>query len=379
MATDFSKLTLSVHAGSEGDPLFGGMATPLYPSSAYDYLHTDEGSIYPRYYNTPNQKAVVTKLAALEGAEDGVFFSSGMAAILSSVLSFMESGKHAVFQRDLYGGTFNAITEEMQRFGMEFSFVESTDPDAFEEAIRSNTRVIYIETPSNPTLKITPIRAIVDIARKHELVTIIDNTFASPINQNPLSLGIDIVTHSGTKYIGGHSDIICGVALGRRDHIERIRKHAKNYGGNADAYTAWLVERSLKTLALRVRQQNANAMAIASFLQQEPRIGKVFYPGLPGHPGHDIAKEQMTGGFGGMLSFEVPGDPDAFMNRLKLISRAISLGGVETTITSPARTSHSKLTAEERKQMQVSDSLLRLSVGIEEGGDLIEDIRQALH
>lgn len=379
MATDFSKLTLSVHAGSEGDPRFGGMATPLYPSSAYDYLHTEEGSIYPRYYNTPNQKAVVTKLAALEGAEDGVFFSSGLAAILTSVLSFMEHGEHAIFQRDLYGGTFNAVTLEMQRFGMEFSFVESTDPDAFRKAIRSNTRVIYIETPSNPTLRITPIRAVAEIARKHELISIIDNTFASPINQNPTLLGVDIVTHSGTKYIGGHNDAICGVALGKAEHVARIRKHAMNYGGNADAYTAWLVERSLKTLALRVRQQNANAMAIASFLQQESRIGKVFYPGLATHSGHDIAKEQMTGGFGGMLSFEVPGDPDEFMNRLKLIARAISLGGVQTTITSPARTSHSKLTADERKQMEVSDSLLRLSVGIEEAGDLIEDIRQALH
>lgn len=378
MSTNYTKLTNSVHAGSHGDPMYGGTITPVYPASAYDYEHTEAGSLYPRYYNTPNQKAVVEKLAALENAEDGILFSSGMAAIFTSMLSFMEQGDHAIFQRDLYGGTFNAIVKELNRLGMSYSFAETTDPDSFEKAITSKTRVIYIETPSNPTLKITDIRAIAAIGKKHGIVTIIDNTFASPVNQNPLDFGIDVVTHSGTKYIGGHSDLCCGVALASREHVGRIQERAVNLGGSPDAFMCWLVERSLKTLILRVRQQNNNAMDIAEFLKSEKRIGKVYYPGLADHPGHALAKNQMKGGFGGMLSFEVAGDAHAFMDRLNLIARAISLGGVESTITSPTRTSHSKMSEAERAAMGVTDSLVRLSVGIEDANDLIDDIRQAL-
>lgn len=378
MSNNITKLTNSVHAGSHGDPLYGGTITPVYPSSAYDYEHTEAGSLYPRYYNTPNQKAVVEKLTALENAGDGILFSSGMAAIFTSMLSFMEHGDHAVFQRDLYGGTFNAIVKELNRLGISYSFADTTNPESFENAITPKTRVIYIETPSNPTLKITDIRAIAGIGKKHGIITIIDNTFASPVNQNPLDLGIDIVTHSGTKYIGGHNDLCCGVALASRERIARIRERAVNYGGSPDAFMCWLVERSLKTLVLRVRQQNSNAMAVAEFLKSDKRIGKVYYPGLPDHPGHGLAKEQMKGGFGGMLSFEVPGDAHAFMDRLKLITRAISLGGVDSTITSPARTSHSKMSESERAAMGVTENLVRMSVGIEDADELLADIKQAL-
>ncbi len=378
MATEQNKLTHSVHAGSHGDPIYGGTITPVYPATAYDYEHSEAGSLYPRYYNTPNQKAVIEKLAALENAEDGILFSSGMAAIVTSMLSFLSQGDHAVFQRDLYGGTFNAIVKELNRFGISYSFADPTDPASFEKAITPQTRVIYIETPSNPTLKITDIRAVAALGKKYRAVTIIDNTFASPVNQNPLDLGIDIVAHSGTKYIGGHNDLCCGVALASRDIIARIHDRAINFGGAPDTFMCWLVERSLKTLVLRVRQQNENAMAIAQFLSSDERIAKVYYPGLPKHPGHELAKEQMKGGFGGMLSFEVRGDAHAFMDRLKLIRRAISLGGVDSTITSPARTSHCKMSESERNEMGVSDALVRMSVGIEDAKDLIADIRQAL-
>ena len=372
-----SKLTQSVHAGSHGDPQFKGTVTPIFPSSAYDYEDV-ESTLYPRYFNTPNQKAVVEKLAVLENTEDGIIFSSGMAAILTSIFAMMKKGDHAIFQNDLYGGTYHAIVNEMPRYGMDYTFVDGADPKNFEKAIKPETRVIYIETPSNPTLKITDIKSVADIARKHGVITIIDNTFASPVNQNPADLGIDIVTHSGTKYIGGHSDICCGAVLTSKKFKTRIWESAIHFGGSLDAHTCWLVERSLKTIAIRVRQQNLNAMTITTYLKTDQRIGNVYYPGLADHPDHQIAKSQMPGGFGGMLSFEVKGNSDAFMDKLRLIRRAISLGGVESTVTSPAKTSHVKMSAADRASIGVTDSLVRLSVGIEEADDLLDDIRQAL-
>lgn len=334
--------------------------------------------MYPRYFNTPNHRAVAEKLAMLENAEEGLIFSSGMAAILTSIFAMMKSGDHAIFQNDLYGGTHSAVAIELPRYGMTYSMVDGADPCNFEKAIRPETRVIYIETPSNPTLKITNIKAVTDIARKHGIITIIDNTFASPVNQNPIDQNIDIVAHSGTKYIGGHSDICCGAVLTSKKLSAKIRDSALHFGGSLDAHTCWLVERSLKTIVLRVRQQNTNAMAIAEFLSSESKVSKVYYPGLASHPDHAIAKAQMPGGFGGMLSFEVKGDAHRFMDKLQLIKRAISLGGVESTITSPAKTSHVKLTAAEREAIGVTDNLCRLSVGIEDAQDLIEDIKQAL-
>ena len=371
----FSKLTQSVHAGSVGDPQYGGIVNPIYPSSAYDY---DAEVLYPRYYNTPNQRAAVEKIAALENAEDGLMFSSGMAAIMTSMFALLKAGDHIIFQNDLYGGTHHAALTELNRYGIEYDMVDAADPKNIEQAIRKETKVIYIETPSNPLLKITDIAAIAKIAKKHKLITIIDNTFASPINQNPIGFGIDVVTHSGTKYIGGHSDLACGVMVASKKLTARIKASAQHFGGSLDAYTSYLVERSLKTIVLRVQQQNKNAMIIARALEKESGIGKVNYPGLKDHPGHSIAKKQMKGGFGGMLSFEVKGNPDKFLRRLKLIKKAISLGGVETTISAPVKTSHAKLTPSERAAVGISDKLLRLSVGIEEAGDILNDIKQAL-
>lgn len=373
-----SKLTQSVHAGSFGDPNFKGTVTPIFPSSAYDYEGVEGGTLYPRYFNTPNQRAVVEKLAALENAETGLILSSGMAAIMTSILAMMKKGDHAIFQSDLYGGTHSAIVNLLPRYGMDFTMVDGSDPKNFEKAIRPDTRIIYIETPSNPTLKITDITAVASLARHHGLTTIIDNTFASPVNQNPIDFGIDIVTHSGTKYIGGHSDICCGAILTSKKLAATIRGSAIHFGGSLDQQTCWLVERSLKTLAIRVRQQNSNAQAIAEFLEQNPKVTKVFYPGLPTHPDHAIAKAQMPGGFGGMVSFAVKSDAHLFMDKLRLIKRAISLGGVESTVTSPAKTSHSKMSAADRQAIGVTEKLVRLSVGIESAEDLIEDISQAL-
>src|SRR5688572_16205123 len=372
-----SKLTKSVHAGSLGDPQYKGTVNPIYTSSAYDYEDLPETQ-YPRYFNTPNQRAAAAKIAALENAEDGLVFSSGMAAILTSLFAFLKRGDHAVLQNDLYGGTFSALVTEFPRYGIEYTLVDGATPENFEKAIRKETKVIYIETPSNPTLKITDIKAVAGIARKHGLLTIIDNTFASPVNQNPIDFGIDIVTHSGTKYIGGHSDLCCGVAVGSKEHVKQIWGSAIHFGGSLDAHTSYLVERSLKTIVLRVRQQNENAMALAHYLKSNSKISKVYYPGLTDHLNHTIAKAQMTGGFGGMLAFEVKGNADAFMKKLKLIKRAISLGGVESTMTSPVKTSHAKMSAAERARIGVTDNLVRFSVGIEEVSDLIADIEQAL-
>lgn len=369
-----SKLTQSVHAGSPGDPLFGGVTNPIYLSSAYDY---EAEVLYPRYYNTPNQKAVAEKMIALEGGQDGLVFSSGMAAIMTAMFAMLKAGDHILFQSDLYGGTHHAALTELKRYGIDHTMADAKDLAEFENAIRPNTKVIYIETPSNPLLKITDIKGVAKVARRHGIVTIIDNTFASPVNQNPIALGIDIVTHSGTKYIGGHSDLCCGVVVSSKKLMEKIRASAMHFGGSLDANTCYLVERSLKTIVLRVKQQNKNALAIAQYLQTEPKVARVYYPGLKDHPDYNTAKKQMNGGFGGMLSFDIKGDPDKFLKRLKIIKRAISLGGVETTIAAPVKTSHAKLTAQERAKVGISDKLLRLSVGIEEAQDLIDDIKQA--
>jgi cystathionine beta-lyase/cystathionine gamma-synthase len=314
----------------------------------------------------------------LEYGEAGLMFSSGMSAIVTGLITFLKAGDHVIFQSDLYGGTYYSVITELPRLGISYSMVDANDPQNFAKAIKAETKVIYIETPSNPTLKITDVKAVADIAKAKGIITMIDNTFASPVNQNPINLGIDIVAHSGTKYIGGHSDLCCGFLVTTQVLMEKILSKAINWGGSPDANTAWLVERSLKTIVLRVRQQNENALAIAKFLKTDSRIGNVFYPGLEDHPNYSIAKAQMPGGFGGMLSFEVKNDALGFTNKLKLIKRALSLGGVESTICSPLKTSHSKMTAAERAAIGVSDNLLRFSVGIEEAEDLINDIRQAL-
>ncbi|MGD9056294.1 MAG: PLP-dependent aspartate aminotransferase family protein [Desulfobacterales bacterium] len=370
------KNTCCVHSGTGKDPLTRGLNTPIFTSSSFEYLNTDE-NVYPRYFNIPNQKAVVEKLCALENAEDGLLFSSGMAAISTALLAFLGSGDHVVLQKDIYGGTHHFVTAEFKRFGIEYTFVSNESAD-IEKAVKPNTKVIYIETPSNPLLLVTDIAATAQIAKNNNALSVIDNTFATPINQNPLDLGIDIVTHSGTKYLGGHSDLCCGAVLTRRDLSGKISATAANLGGSMNAMTCYLLERSLKTLGVRIEKQNRNAQIIAEYLQKDARIRKVFYPGLESHPGHALARKQMNG-FGGMLAFELDGPaPEQFLKNLKVITPALSLGGVETIICSPATTSHEKITAAERAELGITDNTLRLSVGIEDPDDIIADIDRAL-
>lgn len=369
--------TKCIHSGGGEDILSGGLNTPIIPSSAHAYLDAGE-TVYPRYFNTFNQKVLVEKLCALEGAEDGVVFSSGMAAISSVLLTFLKAGDHAVLQDEIYGGSHAFVEAFFDRFGIGCSFT-GTDAGAMEQAIRPETRLLFIETPTNPLLGIVDIGAVAGMARDRGCLTVIDNTFATPVLQNPLALGIDIVVHSGTKYLGGHSDLSAGAVVTRAELASRIRNTAVNFGGNLNALTCYLLERSLKTLAVRVGRQTENALEVARFLEAHPAFGRVLYPGLPHHPGHEAAAGQMSG-FGAMLSFE-PADPgltaDTFMRRLRLVRPAVSLGGVETTICDPARTSHAKVSAPVRARQGISDNLLRLSVGIEDAGDLVEDLRQA--
>jgi cystathionine beta-lyase len=372
------KETNCVHSGKYIDKETRGTNTPIFTSSAYEYLDRKQ-TLYPRYFNTPNQDAVVRKLCALEGAENGILFSSGMAAISSSVFSLAGSGDHVVMLDELYGGTHAFATDIFDRFGIRYSFA-ATDADSVVRAVLPETKVIVIESPTNPLLSILDIRRVAAFARNRGVTTIIDNTFASPINQNPIAMGIDAVIHSCTKYLGGHSDLCCGVVLTSATLTERILGTARSLGGSVNAITCYLLERSLKTLAVRVERQSANAGLIAQFLASHNSVRKVNYPGLPDFDGHMIAKSQMSG-FGGMLSFELEGeakDAIAFLKRLKLITPAVSLGGVETLICCPAQTSHSKISADERRRIGVSDSLIRLSVGIENPADLIEDLAKAL-
>jgi len=372
------KETQCVHAGKYRDQATRGTNTPIFTSSAFEYLDREE-TLYPRYYNTPNQDAVVRKVCALEGAESGIVFSSGMAAISTTVLSLAQCGEHVVMLDELYGGTHAFATDTFDRFGIRYSFA-ATDADSVIRAVLPETKVIVIESPTNPLLGTLDIRQVAEFARSRGIATVIDNTFASPVNQNPIGFGIDVVVHSGTKYLGGHSDLCCGIALTSAALTERIRRMARHLGGSLNAITCYLLERSLKTLVLRVEKQSANALRIAEFLAAHSAVRKVNYPGLPGFKGHSIARSQMSG-FGGMLSFELNGDsgfPTPFLRCLKLITPAVSLGGVETLICCPAQTSHSKISAEERRRIGINDSLLRLSVGIEDADDLIEDLDKAL-
>jgi len=370
--------TQCVHSGGYFDAATGGINTPIFTSSAYDYLNREEPP-YPRYFNTVNQDVVVKKICALEAAENGVLFSSGMAAMSTALLAFAGAGDHVILMDELYGGTHAFATNAFARLGIAHTFAE-TSVDAIAAAINDRTRVIVIESPTNPLLTVIDIGKVAELARARGITTIIDNTFASPINQKPFELGIDIVVHSGTKYLGGHSDLCCGVAVTSHTKTEKILHMARYLGGSLDATSCYLLERSIKTLALRVRQQTANAGRLAAYLEANPKVGNVFYPGLEAAPGHAVAKAQMAG-FGAMLSFELDAaqvHTDTFLHRLALIRPAVSLGGVETTICAPAVTSHAKMSPEERQRIGVTDALLRLSVGIEDSDDLISDLEQAL-
>ncbi len=370
--------TICTHEGEIHDEQFKGAISPLYISTSYAFEDVDVKR-YPRYFNTPNQVALSQKIAALEHAEAAMIFGSGMAAISTTLLAFLKTGDHIVLQKTLYGGTYNFVNEEFSKYGIEYSFTDGLNPKDFEAKIKENTKVLFVETPSNPLLTITDLDAIAKIAKRHGLVSMIDNTFASPVNQNPIDFGIEVIIHSATKYMGGHSDICAGAVASTEENMERIFQLAKNLGGSLSDYTVWLLERSIKTMGIRVKAQNANAQHMAEYLEAHSEIGRVYYPGLPNHPGHTLAKAQMRG-FGGMMSFELNANYDAsdFQKALKLIKSSMSLAGVESTVLSPTQTSHALIGPEERENQGIADGLIRFSVGIEEPEDLIADIEQAL-
>jgi len=354
----------------------GGLNTPLQPSSAIEYL--DDEVRYPRYFNTLNHQVVVDKMSALEGAEAGLVTSSGMAAIAGILCGLLKHGDHVVLTEGLYGGTYALVTGELERLGVDYDFA-TANPKALEAVVKTKTRMLYVESPSNPLLSVVDLAAVAEFARPRGIITVIDNTFASPILQNPIGLGFDLVMHSGTKYLGGHSDLCCGTVSGPESLIVKIRTYSTNHGGCLNAQACYLLERSLKTLELRVNRQSQNAGLIATALAIRKNIKQVYYPGLVSHPGHEIAARQMQG-FGGMLSFELDEhvDPLAYLRRLELINCAVSLGGVETTICQPVATSHAKMSPGQRQRLGITDGLLRLSVGIEDAEDILDDLLQAL-
>lgn len=368
--------TICVHQGDVKDEVYKGAVSPMYLSTAYSYEGEGENA-YPRYFNTPNQFYLAQKIAKLEGAEAGLILGSGMAAISSAMLSVLKTGDHIIIQNQIYGGTRNFIQKELKVFDISFDYFENESD--IENLVQPNTKLIYLETPSNPLLELVDLKKIAAVAKMHHILTMVDNTFATPINQRPISLGIDIVIHSATKYLGGHSDITAGAIATSEILIRPIVLKARNYGGSLADQTTWLLERSMKTLNLRVQQQNRNAMAMAEFLTQQSWVKAVNYPGLKTHPQHQLANLQMTG-FGGMLSFELSDEIPArkFLQHLELVKDVLSLGGVETTILSPTKTSHSLLSAVEREAQGITDQLLRLSLGIENFEDIRYDFEQSI-
>jgi cystathionine beta-lyase len=370
--------TVCTHTGELSDEVYKGSVSPLYMSTSYAFEDVDIKR-YPRYFNTPNQMGLSEKIAALEHAEAAMIFGSGMAAISTALLAFLKAGDHVLMQKMLYGGTYSLVTEQFERYGISYSFTEGVAAADFEAGIEENTRVIYVETPSNPLLTITDLEAVAALARKRGIISMIDNTFASPVNQNPIDFGIDVVIHSATKYMGGHSDILAGAVASSRENMDQIFHLARNLGGSLSDYTVWLLERSMKTMGIRVRAQNENARKMAAFLSKHPDVEAVYYPGLPGHPGHEIASRQMHG-FGGMISFELKEylDASAFQKCLLLIKSSMSLAGLESTVLSPAKTSHALLPEAERRSQGIKDGLIRFSLGIEDFDDLASDITQAL-
>ncbi|MCH2480410.1 MAG: PLP-dependent aspartate aminotransferase family protein [Flavobacteriales bacterium] len=373
--------TKCVHEGEIKDTMYQGIVSPLFMSTTYPWYGGEdaEKKPYPRYFNTPNQEFLSKKIAALENGEKALIFSSGMAAISTSIMANVKSGDHIIFQEDLYGGTRNFIKTEFGKYGIEYSFTKGLDSNHFSDEIKDNTVGIYIESPSNPLLKIVDLKAISSIANQKSIWTMIDNTFASPVNQNPINHGIDIVIHSATKYLGGHSDISAGAVISTDSKIEKILDSAKNFGGNLSDYTVWLLERSMKTLHIRVKEQTRNAKLLAKMLNENDNIITVYYPGLSSHPSHDIAKSQMND-FGAMMSFDLKENVDVytFLKSLEIIKPGMSLAGIETTVNFPIKTSHGLLTQKEMDNQGIGDKLIRLSVGIEDYEDLYDDLDNAI-
>jgi cystathionine beta-lyase/cystathionine gamma-synthase len=377
--------TEAVRGGTDLSKKNGPLSTPIYQTSTFEVTdseqqlratHTD--MFYTRYGN-PTHTVAENALAELEGADAALLFASGMTAITTSVLALVKAGDHIVSQRDIYGGVNKFFTQWLPKLGIETTFVDSTDYAQHERAIRPNTRILYLESPTNPTLRVIDLKKVSAIAKQHNLISAIDSTFATPINQRPTEFGIDLVLHSGTKYFGGHSDLIAGAAIGRQDLIDKIHETRTTLGGNMDPHAAWLLLRGIKTLAVRVQRQNESALRIGEFLAAHSQVRRVNYPFLASNPQRPLAMEQMSGG-GGLLSFELDGTAEEtlrFTEALSLFTLAPSLGGVDSLVTVPVLTSHAMISAEDRRKMGVTEQLVRLSVGIENADDLIADLEHA--
>ncbi len=384
MSTNYKHIdTKLIHAGEPDPRVEGSVSIPIFQSATFEYAgETDYHDLkYIRLNNTPNHDAVHKKLAALENAEAAIVTASGMAAISTAFLTVLSAGDHLLAQNCLYGGTHDLITKDFEGFGLSYDFINADDPASWKERLRPNTKAIYVEAMTNPLLEVADLKAVAAFARENGLVSLIDNTFASPVNFRPAEHGFDISLHSGTKYLNGHSDIVAGACIGSAEIIGRIKKKLDHLGGSMDPHAVFLLHRGMKTLALRMRYQNDSAMRIAHFLETHPGVERVNYPGLERTPGHRHAADLFEG-FGGMLSFELTGDvagADEFIRRTTLPIVAPSLGGVETLITRPAITSHAGMSPDDRVRLGIADKLIRLSVGIEATEDLIADFEQALN
>ncbi|WP_324736441.1 cystathionine gamma-synthase [Thermococcus sp. SY098] len=374
--------TKAIHVGEEPESMqHGDVVFPIHLSTTFakrSIREVEEGYVYSRSGN-PTRDALERKLAALENAKYGLAFSSGLAAESTILLALLKKGDHVVAFDDLYGGTKRLFNQVMERFGIEFTYVDAREPENVRRAIRENTKMVWLETPTNPLLKLADIKTISEIAHERDIIVVVDNTFASPYFQNPLDLGADIVLHSVTKYLGGHSDVVGGAVMVNDGEIyERLKFHQNAVGAILSPFDSWLVMRGIKTLAVRMERHEKNAMTIARYLEEHPLVEKVYYPGLASHPQHELAKRQMRG-FGGMLSFELKGGLEEavrFVESLEIFALAESLGGVESLIELPAIMTHASVPKEEREKVGIRDSLIRVSVGIEDVEDLIEDLER---
>ena len=374
--------TKIIHSGEPNPLIQGAVSIPIFQSSTFEYTGQESyhDLRYIRLNNTPNHVALHEKLAALENGEAAVVSGSGMAAISTTLLALLSAGDHFLAQDCLYGGTHDLITKDLPAYGISSDFICGKDPHAWKKLLQSNTKAVYVESITNPLMQVANLKSIVEFAREHRLYSIIDNTFTSPINFRPLEHGFDLSIHSCSKYLNGHSDIVAGAVIGPAALITKITHKLNHLGGTLDPHACFLLHRGIKTLAVRVRQQNASAMEIARFLESRPEVEKVHYPGLAGHPQHRRARE-LFDGFGGMLSFELKGGVELAENFIRHTTIPIcapSLGGVESLITRPVTTSHACLSPEECKQVGISESLIRLSVGLEAAVDIVADFEQAL-
>jgi cystathionine beta-lyase/cystathionine gamma-synthase len=376
--------TEAVRGGKHLEKKNGPLATPIYQTSTFEVTDNEQqlrathsDMFYTRYGN-PTHTVAESAIAELEGTDAALLFASGMSAITTSILALVKSGDHIVAQRDIYGGVTKFLTQWLPKFGVEVTLVDTTDYEQHERALRPNTKILHLESPTNPTLRVVDLKRVAGIAKKHGVITTIDSTFATPINCRPAEYGIDLVMHSGTKYFSGHSDLIAGIVAGRQDLIDTIHATRTTLGCNMDPHAAWLLLRGIRTLAVRVQRQNESALRIAEFLKAHAKVRSVSYPFLQGHPQRALAMEQMRGG-GGVLSFEVDGtgeDARRFTEALQLFTLAPSLGGVDSLVTLPVVTSHAMIRAEEREKMGVTEQLVRLSVGLENVDDLIADLER---